>query len=35
VPLPAGASTTVTYVLTARDAAGLNTTEEVLITIGS
>jgi hypothetical protein len=35
VPLPAGATTTVTYVLTARDAAGLNTTEEVVITIGS
>lgn len=35
VPLPAGADSTVTYVLSARDAAGLTSTQEVIITIGS
>ncbi len=34
VPLPAGATSTVTYVLSARDAAGLTSTQEVVITIG-
>jgi hypothetical protein len=35
VPLPAGASSTVTYVLTATDAAGVPTTQEVVVTVGS
>lgn len=35
VPLPAGATSTVTYVLSARDSAGVTSTQEVLITIGS
>ena len=34
VPLPAGASSTVTYVLTATDAAGQTTQQEVVVTIG-
>lgn len=34
VPLPAGASTSVTYVLTATDSAGVNTTQEVVVTVG-
>lgn len=34
VPLPAGATTTVTYVLTAADSAGINTTQEVTVTVG-
>ncbi len=34
VPLPAGATSTVTYVLSARNAAGITSTQEVIITIG-
>jgi hypothetical protein len=34
VPLPAGASSTVTYVLTATDTAGLTTQQEVVVTVG-
>ena len=34
VPLPAGATTTVTYVLTATDSAGMTTTQQVVVTIG-
>lgn len=34
VPLPAGAASTVTYVLTATDSAGMTTTQEVVVTIG-
>lgn len=34
VPLPAGATSTVTYVLTATDSAGMTTTQEVVVTIG-
>ncbi len=35
VPLPAGATTSVTYVLSARNAAGVTSTQEVVITIGA
>ncbi|HYO88623.1 MAG TPA: hypothetical protein VER79_08235 [Candidatus Limnocylindrales bacterium] len=34
VPLPAGATSTVTYVLSARNAAGITSTQEVIVTIG-
>lgn len=35
VPLPAGATTTVTYVLSARNASGVTSTQEVTVTIGA
>lgn len=34
VPLPAGASSSVTYVLTATDSAGMTTTQQVTVTVG-